>query len=180
MKRLLFALLSFLPAILFGQNTVSGYVVDSKTGEPLPYATVYINGTTKGTVTGNDGRFELKNISFPSTIVFSFVGYKTQARDLMSAPGKMNVTLETNDELPEVVISGKVKKKDLSYFKRMFLGDDRWGRNAVIRNEQAIRIDTEPMEGIEPDGILLIPGGFGSRMAVSDEEFISALMKTAV
>ena len=141
MKRLLFALLSFLPAILFGQNTVSGYVVDSKTGEPLPYATVYINGTTKGTVTGNDGRFELNNISFPSTIVFSFVGYKTQSRDLKRVPGKLNIALETNDELPEVVISGKVKKKDLSYFKRMFLGDDRWGRNAVIRNEQAIMFD---------------------------------------
>ena len=141
MKRLLFALLSLIPAILYGQNTITGYVVDSKTREPLPSATVYINGTTKGTTTDKDGRFELKDVSFPTTVVFSFVGYKPQARDLDRVPNKMTVALETNDELPEVVISGKVKKRDLNYFKRMFLGDDYWGRNAVIKNEQVITID---------------------------------------
>jgi len=141
MKRLLFALLSLIPAILYGQNTITGYVVDSKTREPLPSATVYINGTTKGTTTDKDGRFELKDVSFPTTVVFSFVGYKPQARDLDRVPNKMTVALETNDELPEVVISGKVKKRDLNYFKRMFLGDDYWGRNAVIKNEQVISID---------------------------------------
>ena len=141
MKRLLFALLSLIPAILYGQNNITGYVVDSKTREPLPSATVYINGTTKGTTTDQDGRFELKDVSFPTTIVFSFVGYKPQARDLDRVPNKMTVALETNDELPEVVISGKVKKRDLNYFKRMFLGDDYWGRNAVIKNEQVITID---------------------------------------
>ena len=141
MKRLLFALLSLIPAILYGQNTITGYVVDCKTREPLPSATVYINGTTKGTTTDKDGRFELKDVSFPTTVVFSFVGYKPQARDLDRVPNKMTVALETNDELPEVVISGKVKKRDLNYFKRMFLGDDYWGRNAVIKNEQVITID---------------------------------------
>ena len=141
MKRLLFALLSLIPAILYGQNTITGYVVDGKTREPLPSATVYINGTTKGTTTDKDGRFELKDVSFPTTVVFSFVGYKPQARDLDRVPNKMTVALETNDELPEVVISGKVKKRDLNYFKRMFLGDDYWGRNAVIKNEQVITID---------------------------------------
>ena len=141
MKRLLFALLSLIPAILYGQNVITGYVVDSKNREPLPSATVYINGTTKGTTTDKDGRFELKDVSFPTTVVFSFVGYKPQARDLDRVPNKMTVALETNDELPEVVISGKVKKRDLNYFKRMFLGDDYWGRNAVIKNEQVITID---------------------------------------
>ena len=152
MKRLLFALLSLIPAVLYGQNTITGYVVDSKTREPLPFATVYINGTTKGTTTDNDGRFELKDVSFPTTVVFSFVGYKPQARDLGRAPNKMTVALETNDELPEVVISGKVKKRDLNYFKRMFLGDDYWGRNAVIKNENVISIDiSESSRPVEID-----------------------------
>ncbi len=141
MKRLLFALLSLIPAILYGQNVITGYVVDSKLGDVYKRQTVYINGTTKGTTTDKDGRFELKDVSFPTTVVFSFVGYKPQARDLDRVPNKMTVALETNDELPEVVISGKVKKRDLNYFKRMFLGDDYWGRNAVIKNEQVITID---------------------------------------
>ncbi len=144
MKRLItliLTLMSLIPANLFGQSTIKGVVLDNKTGEPLPFATVYINGTTKGTTTDNDGRFELKDVSFPATVVFSFVGYKPQACDLDCAPNKMTIALETNDELPEVVISGKVKRRDLNYFKRMFLGDDYWGRNATIRNEEVIMID---------------------------------------
>ena len=60
MKRFLFAFLSFFPVLLFGQNTIRGIVVDSLTQEPLILATVYVNGTTQGTTTDNDGLFELK------------------------------------------------------------------------------------------------------------------------
>lgn len=87
----------------------------------------------------------------------------------------VNVVLYDNftalDVFGPVEVLGSVEGYKIHYYSL---------RGGIIRNEQAIRIDTEPMEGIEPDGILLIPGGFGSRMAVSDEEFISALMKTAV
>ena len=83
---LLFAFLSLMPAFMFGQGTVTGIVLDSLTQEPLPSATVYINGTTQGTTTDNGGRFELKDVSFPTTVVFSFVGYKPQARDLDRVP----------------------------------------------------------------------------------------------
>ncbi len=144
MKRLLFALLSLVPTILFGQSTVTGVVLDSLTQEPLPSATVYINGTTQGTTTDNDGRFELKGISFPATIVFSFVGYKPKAMDLDSNPGRLTIGLRTNDALPEVVVSGKkdkLDKKNLDYFKTMFLGDDRWGLRAEIENEKVLMFD---------------------------------------
>ena len=66
---LLFAFLSLMPAFMFGQSTVTGVVLDSLTQEPLPSATVYINGTTQGTTTDADGRFELKDVSFPATVV---------------------------------------------------------------------------------------------------------------
>ena len=136
-------LLTFLPTSLFGQSTIRGIVIDSLTQEPLPLATVYVNGTTQGTTTDNDGRFELKDVSLPATVVFSFVGYHTQALDLARNPGKLTIRLKTNDELPEVVVSGKnkINRKDLDYFKSMFLGDDRWGKHATIKNENVIMID---------------------------------------
>ena len=169
---LLFAFLSLMPAFMFGQGTVTGIVLDSLTQEPLPSATVYINGTTQGTTTDNDGRFELKDVSFPTTVVFSFVGYKPQARDLDRVPNKMTVALKTNDKLPEVVISGKVKKRDLNYFKRMFLGDDRWGRNAVIRNEQAIMFDrSESVKRVIVDNYIgeVVDSAYRPNMAKADE-----------
>ena len=141
---LLFAALSVVTTILLGQNVIRGIVLDSLTQEPLPSATVYINGTTQGTTTDNDGRFELKGISFPATIVFSFVGYKPKAMDLDRNPGRLTIGLRTNDALPEVVVSGKkdkLDKKNLEYFKTMFLGDDRWGLRAEIENEKVLMFD---------------------------------------
>ena len=123
---------------------IRGIVVDSLTQEPLPSATVYINGTTQGTTTDNDGRFELKGISFPATIVFSFVGYKPKAMDLDSNPDRLTIGLRTNDALPEVVVSGKkdrLDKKNLEYFKTMFLGDDLWGARATIENDNVLMFD---------------------------------------
>ena len=147
MRRLItlaLTLLSLFPSHLLGQSTVRGVVVDSLTQEPLSLATVYVNGTTQGTTTDSDGRFELKDVMFPATVVFSFVGYQTQALALDRNPGRLTIRLKTNDELPEVVVSGKankIKKEDLEYFKTMFLGDDKWGKRATIKNENVIMVD---------------------------------------
>ena len=82
MRRLLLAVLLLCPVALFGQHTITGVVLDSLTQEPLPSATVYVNGTTLGTATDVEGRFELKDVRLPATVVFSFVGYQTQAIEL--------------------------------------------------------------------------------------------------
>ena len=141
---LLFAFLSLMPALLLGQGTVTGIVLDSLTQEPLPSATVYINGTTQGTTTDSDGRFELKEVSFPATVVFSFVGYQAKAMELDRNPGMLTIALSPNIELPEIVVSGKanrVDKVNLDYFKTMFLGDDKWGKRATIKNENVLMFD---------------------------------------
>ena len=152
MKRFLFYILSLIPAALFGQNLIKGVVIDSLTQEPLPMATVYVNGTTQGTSADNYGRFELKDVSLPATIIFSFVGYQPQAFDLTRNPGDLTIRLKTNDELPEIVVSGKKKKVDkeeLDLFKRYFLGDDRWGRRAKIMNEDVLYFDISSNVGHE-------------------------------
>jgi TonB-linked SusC/RagA family outer membrane protein len=59
------------------QRTVSGKVTDSS-GQPLPGATVVVKGTTQGTVTNADGEYSLSNIPDDATLVFSFVGMRTQ------------------------------------------------------------------------------------------------------
>lgn len=33
------------PGLVFGQGSVSGIVIDSLTGEPLPFATVFVNSS---------------------------------------------------------------------------------------------------------------------------------------
>ena len=144
-KILLFAVLSVVSVIAWGQNVIRGTVVDDQTQEPLSSATVYVNGTTQGTTTDNDGHFELKDVSFPATVIFSFVGYEPQALDLLRNPGELLIRLNANSELPEVEVSGESGrdfKKDLNYFKSMFLGDDRWGRHATIKNANTLIFNT--------------------------------------
>src|SRR5690554_4145920 len=59
------------------QRSVSGKVTDSG-GQPLPGVTVVVKGTTQGTVTNADGDYNLPNVPDDATLVFSFVGMRTQ------------------------------------------------------------------------------------------------------
>ena len=45
----------------------------------------------------------------------------------------------------------------------------------MIVNDQNIRILTEPVSVIEKDGILVVPGGYGTRRLVNDPSFLQAL-----
>ena len=57
---------------------VTGKVTDAN-GNPMPGVTVMVKGTSTGTVTDADGKFELANIK-PGvyTLVASFIGFETQ------------------------------------------------------------------------------------------------------
>jgi TonB-linked SusC/RagA family outer membrane protein len=59
------------------QGQVSGKVTD-RTGAPLPGLTVVIKGTTQGTITNSDGTYSISNVPANATLVFSFVGMRTQ------------------------------------------------------------------------------------------------------
>jgi TonB-dependent starch-binding outer membrane protein SusC len=60
------------------QETVTGVVRDSRTGDTMPGVNVIIEGTQRGTSTNIDGEFELSVTSLDVTLRFSFIGYETQ------------------------------------------------------------------------------------------------------
>ena len=59
------------------QTVVSGIVTDSITGEPLPYASVILKGTSIGGATGDDGRFSFSIPNTSGTLRISYLGYDT-------------------------------------------------------------------------------------------------------
>lgn len=94
---------------------ISGRVTDSS-GSPLPGVTVAIKGTTQGTITDSGGNYALPNVSGDGTLVFSFVGMKTQE---IAVSGKATVNVAMAEEmigLEEVVAIGygTMKKSDLT------------------------------------------------------------------
>lgn len=97
------------------QGTVSGKVTDAS-GFPLPGVTVVVKGTTTGSVTDAQGNFSLSDVPSSGTLVFSFVGMKTQE---IPVAGKsiVNVTMvEETVGIEEVVAIGygTMKKSDLT------------------------------------------------------------------
>ena len=73
--------------------TASGYVVDSKTEEPLYAATVKVTSADGGTgtfgITDTIGKFEfVVNRPGPYTLEFSYVGYKPLMREVRIFPGR--------------------------------------------------------------------------------------------
>ncbi|WP_370794492.1 SusC/RagA family TonB-linked outer membrane protein [Bacteroides stercorirosoris] len=108
-------LLCLIPIWAFSQNvTVKGVVTDT-TGEPVIGASVVQKGTSNGIITDIDGNFTL-NVPSNSTIVISFVGYKTQEIPV-AGKTQINVTMKEDTEmLDEVVVVGygQMKRSDLT------------------------------------------------------------------
>ncbi|WP_430813737.1 SusC/RagA family TonB-linked outer membrane protein [Carboxylicivirga sp. RSCT41] len=58
--------------------TVKGHVIDSKTGEPIPGANIYIKETMRGSVSDMEGEFQILEVREGQTIVISCIGCKDQ------------------------------------------------------------------------------------------------------
>lgn len=92
--------------------SVNGVVKDTA-GEPIIGANILVKGTTNGTITDLDGRFQL-TAQTGEVLIISFIGYQTQE---LPAASQMNIVLKDDSELlDEVVVIGygSVKKNDLS------------------------------------------------------------------
>ena len=104
-RLMLLALMAVASTVVFAQGKLSGTVVDA-TGEPVIGASVIVKGTSNGTVTDLDGNYTVQNVPEGATLVFSYVGYRTQS---IAVGGKstINVTLEEDKQmLDEVVVVG--------------------------------------------------------------------------
>ena len=97
------------------QRKVSGQVTD-QSGVTLPGVSVVVKGTTTGTITDAKGNYSLTNIPENATLLFSFVGMKTQE---VKIAGKTSVSVKLEEEtigLDEVVAVGygTVKRQNLT------------------------------------------------------------------
>ena len=96
--------------------TVKGIVKDATTNESLPGVNVLVKGTTIGTATNKNGKYQLSVPSLTDTLVFSYIGYKTE---VVAINGKtqinVNLTPQTITGQQLVVIGyGSIKQSDVS------------------------------------------------------------------
>ena len=200
MKHLIYSFLclSICIGICRAQSTtsVSGKVIDGKTNEPLPFASVYFNNSTFGAITDSLGRFQIKNIPlYQSELVASSIGYKSvklnvkliQARNI-TADFKL---LPESTMLTEVVIQSKKGKERQKWeekfevFKKVFLGSTPNASETEIVNPNVISFDGEvfefkkdksyanaiPFEAFADKSIEVLNHALGYKIAVSLVKF---------
>lgn len=108
MKQTLLALLFFACSLgLHAQGLqIKGVVTSSDDGQPVPGVSVVVKGTTTGIMTDIMGYYSLSNVPVNSTLVFSFVGMKTQ-EIVVTESATINIVMASVMELmDEVVVVG--------------------------------------------------------------------------
>ena len=110
---------------------ITGVVRDAKTNAVLPFAAVFINQTTRGTVTDANGIFSINRLSTGTVeLVCTYVGYQSYSSRIEIREGQIyrrEIRLTPSVvELDKVDVTGKRDKEwdlQLKKFKRVFLGD---------------------------------------------------------
>lgn len=106
MKKVLFLLL-FLPFLSISQNQIQGIIIDSKTNQPLPFATITTSANF-GTLTDVDGKFNIKSNKSITQISVSYVGYESLIYSIIKNGKFIKISLIPKVEsLKEVQIIAK-------------------------------------------------------------------------
>ena len=89
------------------KRTIKGTVMDSE-GEPLVGASLMIAGTKQGFLTDLDGNYEMTGVSFPATVIVSFIGYAdTEIKMTGNEKSPYNIVLDDSQNiLDDVVVIG--------------------------------------------------------------------------
>ena len=81
-------------ATAWAQNTITGKVTAKSDGSALPGVNILVKGTTSGTATAPNGSYTVNVPSMQDTLVFSYIGYKTQVVPI-NGQSTINVILES-------------------------------------------------------------------------------------
>lgn len=81
-------------------------VLDALSGEPIPFATLYILPNGPGFTLGENGSGSIKSLSPLSRFVISSVGYKTDTFTLSNQAFQIHRLMPSDKSLNEVVVSG--------------------------------------------------------------------------
>jgi TonB-linked SusC/RagA family outer membrane protein len=95
------------------QTSVSGKIISSEDGQPIPGVNILVKGTSNGTISNADGTF-IVSVSSNDVLVFSFVGFETQEVPVGNQ-SVLSITMSPDaKQLGEVVVTALGIEKDKS------------------------------------------------------------------
>jgi TonB-dependent SusC/RagA subfamily outer membrane receptor len=121
---LLAVLALFITTALAQDRTITGQVLDEK-GNPVPFATIKIKGSSVGTAADQNGYFSIQSktgdilqVSAAGLVMFEIA---------VPAQGAVNVTLKSGDVMSEVVVTAlgiRRTRNQLPYSAQQVAGDE--------------------------------------------------------
>ncbi|MBN2426622.1 MAG: carboxypeptidase-like regulatory domain-containing protein, partial [Calditrichaceae bacterium] len=99
--RYLLLVILFSLSRLYSAEIISGYIIDAKTGDPLPAANLQIEGTLRGAITNQDGKFNLEIEALPAAVLVSYIGYESE-RVMINTAAEKTLTIELNPVILEM------------------------------------------------------------------------------
>lgn len=96
-----FALMS-----VWANSQVKGTVTSEEDGMPLPGVSIVVPGSTQGDATDFDGNYVLKNVDANATLVFSYIGYKSQEIQINGRSVIDVVLVMDAASLDEIIVTG--------------------------------------------------------------------------
>ena len=102
-------------AALAQTRTVKGVIYEEETGEPMPGATVSVEGSTRGVMTDLDGSFELTGVKPTDKLKFECLGKETQVLEVGAMTNFVVKLKNAANELDEVTVVafGKQRKESV-------------------------------------------------------------------
>lgn len=151
-------LLLFVQLQVFGQKTTITGKVLAKDNTPLEGAAVYLNNTSVGTTTNEEGEFELSLKEGNYDLIASYLGFETAQFTLDTKEVNRSIVFKLTPKanmLNEVVVSGRnnvMSAEDRAYFlgqfKKTFLGKTNLAQECKITNEDVIDLDFNPLSRV--------------------------------
>lgn len=177
-----FILLAILiPCFLQAQYQIKGRILNAEDKTPLPYATVFLSKTSKGTSSNSAGEFLITNVPEGHfDLVVSFVGFETLVVPITPKQQKTYtlMLMPSTLELAEVTIyDGKVKRadwdKNYRLFERNFIGLSENSSLCKILNPKVLKFDERGwMLRATADSALLIENrALGYNLKVMIEQY---------
>jgi hypothetical protein len=124
---------------------LAGTITDSITGRPLAAVSVYLNNTSKGTVSAKDGSFQLSVPAGSYDLVISAIGYKTEIRRINDRQPTPPVIIRLHPvatELTAVTVEPYERRgwgKYGKFFRDNFVGAGSNASSCTILNREVLR-----------------------------------------
>lgn len=152
---------------------IEGVVKDGE-GRPMPYTTVYVEGTTRGTTTDTEGRYRLNVVAGDITLVATMLGYGQESSTLSADAGSSHVVdfaLEpTSTDIDQVVVSasgvGRVRRSAFNAVAVDTRGLQNTTKNIADALSRAPGLKVRESGGVGSDMSLTVDGFSGKHVKI--------------